>query len=120
WLTGLGVFDERYVRSVVPAQALLLAWLLRGVEPAAARRAVLALYLAGVLVTRGLGPDKVREDWRGAAASVRAANHGRPVLLGGTYVESRSIALVRDPRSAAYLRAPLEYYDAGGRVEVLP
>jgi hypothetical protein len=120
WATGAGVFDARYVIGIVPAQALLLAFGIRGIATAAGRRAVLALYLAAVLLGRGLGAGPEREDWRDAAAAVRAANHGRPVLLGGTFVESRSVALVRDPDHDAYLRAPLDYYDAGGTVAVLP
>ena len=122
WATGIGVFDARYLMGVVPAQALLLAWVLRRFEPAAGRRAVLALYLLLVLVGRWSAPEVVREDWRSAAAAVRAANRGsgRPVLLGGTFVESRSIARVEDPVHASYLRAPLDYYDAGGTARVLP
>ena len=120
WITGIGVFAGRYLMSIVPAQALLLAWLVRGIPSAAGRRAALALYLAIVLVGRGLHPETVFEDWRDAAAAVRAANHGRPVLLDGGLIESRDTALLRDPIHAAYLRAPLDYYDAGGTVALLP
>jgi hypothetical protein len=120
WTTGVGVFDSRYVTSVIPAQALLLAWTLRRLEPAGGRRAVLALYLTAVLVGRGLRPEPARESWRDAAAAVRSANHGRPVLLGGTYIESKSVARDRSPASLAYLAVPLEYYDAGGTVTLLP
>jgi len=118
--TGLGVFHQRFLMSIVPAQALLLARLVRGIEPAGGRRVVLALYLAIILAARGIVPAPVREDWAGAAAALRAANRGRPVLLGGTFVESRSVALVRDPVHEDYLRAPLDYYDAGGKTIVLP
>jgi len=120
WTTGIGVFDPRYLMGVVPAQTLLLAWVLRRFAPAAGRRAVLALYLLLVLVGRWSSPEIVREDWRSAAAAVRAANHGRPVLLGGTFVESRSLARVEDPLHASYLSAPLDYYDAGRTARVLP
>jgi hypothetical protein len=120
WARGVGVFDRRYLMSVVPAQALLIARLIRGIESAGARRVVLSLYLAAMLVARGVSPAPVREDWRAAAAAVRAANRGRPVLLGGTFIESRTVALVRDPVHADYLRAPLDYYDAGGKARVLP
>jgi mannosyltransferase len=118
--TGVVVFAGRYLMSIVPAQAMLLAWLARGIDSAAGRRAALAIYLAIVLVGRGLGPGPVREDWRGAAAAVRAANGGRPVLLDGGFIESRDVGIVRQPAHAAYMRSPLEYYDAGGRVIVLP
>ena len=120
WATGVGVFAGRYLMSIVPAQALLLAWLVRGIASGWARRAAVAVYLAIALVGRGWNLEPVREDWRGAAAAVRAANHGAPVLLGSGFIESRDTAIVRDPAHAAYLRAPLDYYDAGGKVVVLP
>ena len=48
------------------------------------------------------------------------ANGSRPVLLSGTYTESRNVAWVGDPRHAAYMAAPLEHYPAGGPTTVLP
>jgi mannosyltransferase len=120
WATRIGVFFPRYLMSVLPAQALLLAWLVRGIGSAGARRAVLALCLAIVLLGRGIGTDRVRENWKDAAAAVRAANGGRPVLLDPGFVEASHLELVRNPAHADYMRAPLDYYDAGGETLVLP
>ncbi len=117
---GTSVFVPRYMMSVVPAQALLIAWLLRGIQPSSGRSAVLAGYLVILLLARGLKVAHTNEDWRGATAAVSAANGSRPVLLSGTYTESRNLDWVRDPRHAAYMGAPLQYYPAGGPTSVLP
>ena len=118
--TGTSVFVPRYMLCVAPAQALLLAWLLRGVEPPSGRKAVLAGYLVIQVLARGLKVAHTNEDWRAAAVAVRAANAARPVLLSGAYTESRNLAWVEDPRHAAYMGAPLAYYPAGGSTTVLP
>ena len=120
WAIGTSVFVPRYMMSVIPAQALLIAWLLRGIQPVSGRSAVLAGYLVILLLARGLNVAHTNEDWRGSTAAVRAANGSRPVLLSGTYTESRNLAWVRDPRHAAYMAAPLQYYPAGGPTSVLP
>ena len=114
------MFVPRYMMSAIPAQALLIAWLVRGIQPASGRSAVLAGYLVILLLARGLKVAHTNEDWRGAAAAVSAANGSRPVLLSGTYTESRNLDWVRDPRHAAYMGAPLQYYPPGGRTSVLP
>ena len=120
WAAGISLFVPRYMLSVIPAQALLLAWLLRGVQPASGRQAVLAGYLVILLLARGLKVAHTNEDWRAAAAAVAAANGSRPVLLSGTYTESRNLSWVQDPRHAAYMSAPLAYYPPGGPTTVLP
>ncbi len=118
--TGASVFVPRYMMCAVPGQALLMAWLLRGVRPASGQRAVLAGYLIVMLLARGLKVAHSSEDWRGAVAAVGAANGNHPVLLAGTYTESRNVAWVRDARHAAYMGAPLDYYAPGGPAAVLP
>ena len=120
WAFGTSVFVPRYMLCVIPAQTLLIAWLLRGIQPASGRLAVLAGYLVILLLARGLKVAHTNEDWRGATAVVSAANGARPVLLSGTYTESRNLDWVRDPRHAAYMGAPLQYYPAGGPASVLP
>ncbi len=120
WAAGISLFVPRYMLCVIPAQALLLAWLLRGIQPAAGRHAVLAGYLVILLLARGLKVAHTNEDWRDAAAALAAGNGSRPVLLSGTYTESRNLAWVQDRRHAAYMGAPLEYYPAGGPTTVLP
>jgi hypothetical protein len=117
---GTSVFVPRYMMSAIPAQALLIGWLVRGIQPASGRTAVLAGYFVILLLARGLKIAHTNEDWRGATAAVSAANGARPVLLSGTYTESRNLDWVRDPRHAAYMGAPLQYYPAGGPASVLP
>jgi len=97
-----------------------VAWFLRGVRPASGQRAVLAGYLIVVLLARGLKFAHSSEDWRGATAAVGAANGGHPVLLAGTYTESRNLAWVQDAEHSAYMGAPLDYYAAGGPTLLLP
>jgi 4-amino-4-deoxy-L-arabinose transferase-like glycosyltransferase len=118
--TGTSVFVPRYMMCMIPAQALLMAWLLRGVQPPAGERAVIAGYLVILILARGLKVAHTNEDWRTAAAAVSALNGSHPVLLSGTYTESRNLAWVQDTRHAAYMRAPLDYYAPGGPILVLP
>ncbi len=118
---GAAVFVPRYMLCMVPGQALLLAWCLRRVVlPRGGGRAVVVGYLLIQVLARGLKVAHTNEDWRGAAAAVRAVNDGRLVLLSGTYTESRHLPWVQDERHAAYMRAPLDYYPGGGRTQVLP
>lgn len=123
-LSGAAVFETRYLMCAVPAQALLLGWLLRAVEPARGRRLVLGGALALVLVLRGellhRSIPHSREDWRGAVAALNAANGANPVLLSGSFTESRDPDLVKDPAHASYLRAPLDYYPTAAPARVLP
>ncbi len=118
--TGTSVFVPRYMMSMIPGQALLLAWFLRGVQPTSGRRAVIAGYLVILLLARGLKVAHTNEDWRGATAAVSASNGSHPVLLSGTYTESRNLAWVQDGNHATYMRAPLDYYATGGPTVVLP
>jgi len=117
---GTSVFVPRYMMCAIPAQALLIAWVVRGIQPVSGRSAVLAGYLVILLLARGLKVAHTNEDWRGATAAVSAANGSRPVLLSGTYTESRNLEWVVDPRHGAYMGAPLQYYPAGGRTTILP
>ena len=117
---GTSVFVPRYMMCVIPAQALLIAWLLRGVQPASGRTAVLAGYLVILLLARGLKVAHTNEDWRGATAAVRAANGARPVLLSGTYTESRNLDWVAGPEARGVHGRAAHYYPAGGPTTVLP
>ena len=118
--TGTSVFVPRYMMCAIPAQALLMGWLLRSLQPVSARRAVLAGYLVVLLLARGRKVAHTNEDWRGATAAVSASNRTHPVLFSGTFTESRNLAWVQDARHAAYMRAPLDYYPAGRPTVVLP
>jgi hypothetical protein len=118
--TGTSVFVPRYMMCVIPSQALLMAWLLRGIQPGSGRTAVLAGYLVILLLSHGIKVAHTNEDWRGATSAVNEANGSRPVFLSGTFTESRNLAWVQDAKHAAYMGAPLDYYTAGGPTTVLP
>lgn len=121
---GTHMFVQRYLMAAIPAQAILLAWLLGTVLPARGRRVVLGCSLAFVLLQRGGVHDieiaHGRENWRDAVSALNAVNGAGPVFLGGSFVEARSLEIVKDPAHAAYLRAPLDVYPARGPVFVLP
>lgn len=117
---GAPVFVDRYWLCAVPAQVLLMAWGLTRLVPPGSRSAVVGAYLLIMILARGAKVEHTNEDWRAAAAAVRAASEGAPVLLSGTYTESRSVSWVKDELHAAYMRAPLDYYPAGGATRVLP
>jgi hypothetical protein len=121
---GTHFFIHRYLMAAIPAQAILLGWLLGAVRPARGRWAVLGCALAFVLLQRGgvrhMEIAHGREDWRDAVAALNAANGAGPVFLGGSFVEARNLEFVKDPAHAAYLRAPLDVYPARGPVFVLP
>jgi mannosyltransferase len=122
-LSGTNLLVVRYLMGAVPAQALLLGWLLGVAQPARGRRAVLGCSLALVIALRGgvRSPEAHgREDWRSAVSALNAVNADGPVFLGGSFIEARDIGLVRDPAHAAYLRAPLDVYPTRGAVVVLP
>ena len=119
-VTGTSVFVPRYMMCMIPGQALLIGWFLRGVQPTSGRRAVLAGYLVILLIARGLKFAHTSEDWRGVVAAVSASDGSHPVLLSGTYTESRNLDWVEDAKHAAYMRAPLDYYATGGPTVVLP
>ncbi len=105
---------------IVPCQALLLAWVLRRVPPIAWGRAILGGYLAIMMLARGTKVAHSNDDWRGAVAAVAAVNGSHPVILSGSYAESRNVAWVQDGEHAAYMLAPVEYYATGGQTVILP
>ena len=118
--TGTSVFVSRYMLCILPAQALLMAWLVRGFQPVGGRRAILAGYLLIMLLGRGLKVGHTGEDWRGAIAAVDASNGRHPILLAGTYTESRNLEWVRNAEHAEYMRSPLDYYESSGEALILP
>lgn len=122
-LTGTSLFVSRYMLWMIPGQALLLAWALSRIRPIGGRVAAVALvagYLFVMFLARGLNTTHTNEDWRGAVAALNAINGGHPVLLSGTYTESRNLDWLRTGKHAAYMRAPLDYYSAAGPAVVLP
>jgi Dolichyl-phosphate-mannose-protein mannosyltransferase len=122
--TGTSVFVQRYMMCTMPGLALLIAWLVRTVQPIGGRRAIGAGYLLIMLVTLGgfsrLTYGKERGDWAHTVAAIRATNGSHPVLMSGLYIEAQNLAWVRDPRHISYMRAPLDFYPTGGTIIILP
>lgn len=54
------MFVARYMLCILPAQALLVAWFLRGILPRGGRRAVLAGYLVIMLLGRAVAALRTR------------------------------------------------------------
>lgn len=120
--TGTSVFVSRYMLWMIPGQALLMAWALRGLklEPVRSRLAVVAGSLILIALARGQNVTHTNEDWRGAVAAMNAVNGDHPALLSGTYTESRTLDWLRSGPHADFLGAPLAYYPAAGPVIPLP
>ncbi|MFY9551331.1 MAG: glycosyltransferase family 39 protein [Thermoanaerobaculia bacterium] len=119
-VTGTSVFVSRYMMCMIPGQALLMAWFLRGVLPTRGQRAVVPGYLLILFLARGLKIAHTGEDWRGAVAALNVINGSHPVLMSGTYTESRNLDWVQDGKHVAYMRAPLDFYATAGRAVILP
>jgi mannosyltransferase len=123
-IAGTPVFEGRYLLATAAPWAVLLGGLLAGLKPAGAGRLALAGALVLALVLRGepgrLAIAHGREDWRGALDAVRSAAPGAPVLLAGSFAESRDLTLVGDPRHQDYLVAPVRTYAPGTMVRALP
>jgi len=117
---GTSVFVSRYILWMIPGQALLMAWVLRGLQPVRSRVAVVAGYLVLMALARGRNVTHTNEDWRGAVAAMNAVNGDHPALLSGTYTESRTLDWLRSGPHADFLGAPLDYYPAAGPVIPLP
>jgi Dolichyl-phosphate-mannose-protein mannosyltransferase len=118
--TGTSLFVSRYMLWMIPGQALLMAWALRGLRPVRSRLAVVAGYLILMALARGQNVMHTNEDWRGAVAAMNAVNGNHPALLSGTYTESRTLDWLRSGKHADYMRAPLDYYPAAGPAILLP
>jgi uncharacterized membrane protein len=119
-LTPIHVASGRYAISAAPAGALLLAWIVRSVNPSVARRIVLVM-LAIVAVVTETHILKEDEDWRGAISVTRPlTDQTTLVLLHPALIESAHLELFEDPVWRSYLLAPISYYPLSGRVALLP
>jgi len=124
WALATPVFEGRYLLETAPAWAALLGAALARLEPAGggpitlAGALVLELLLRGELGSRRIGHG--REDWREAVAAIGRAAPDGPVLLAGSFAESRDPALAADPRHQEYLVEPVRYYAPRAAVAALP
>ena len=135
---GLKAFTGRYFVMVVPALSLGLGSLLSRIEPARARRIVVATVLAAGLVTgvttKHLQPQLhygpiqslsgspgVEWNWRHLATVVnQVGGSDQDVLMDAGFAEGNSIQWLRDPRKAEWLLAPSFFYPISGRLFPVP
>jgi 4-amino-4-deoxy-L-arabinose transferase-like glycosyltransferase len=119
-LTEVKFLQSRYAFSAAPALAILGAWVVASLEPAAMRRIIAGLFAilaAASFVTRFRGD----EDWRGAMAVVAQVSEPGTVILGHPgLVESQQVDWLTDPERASYLLAPFTAYPVAGDVIAMP
>jgi mannosyltransferase len=121
---SIQLFVPRYMISYTPALALLFGCLLRSAEPAAARRAMALVVVAGVIASFAFfrGFRHHDEDWRGVLACIgKTAREGNmPVFIATYFVEGRDPRALSDPRLHEALFAPELVYPPGVPVTHLP
>jgi len=111
-------FLARYAMGAIPGLSLLVATLLRSVEPARMRRmAALAILCAALL--KSFGVSRHFEDWRGAANEASKYT-GAPVLVRSGTIESRDVSWLVNPDTRDYMIAPFTYYHVDADVIPLP
>lgn len=126
-LTPFETFVPRYFLTAVPALALLIGWIVRSLEPARARIIVgTAIVLVSIISFGKIPVNQLAslqgEDWRSAAALVRAAgiSQSTPVLIRVGLIESARVRwdINVDPDSP--LLSPISKYPVPGRVVLVP
>jgi mannosyltransferase len=123
FFTDLRLFVPRYLSSSMPAQALLLGRMVSSIRSDGARKfllvalAVIAIFTGGKLAFVSHGS----ENWRVVMQTVRQeAGEESPVLLVGGFVESKSFAVLQDPKLREVLFAPELKYGEPKRAIHLP
>jgi uncharacterized membrane protein len=126
-LTLFEVFVPRYFLTAVPALALLIAWMVRSLNPARARIIIAATVAAAAVITFPGGllhptaPVK-EEDWRSAAALVKAAgiSESTPVLVRVGLIDTAKITWDLNIGRDSPLLSPISKYSFPGRIILLP
>jgi mannosyltransferase len=125
--TPFETFVPRYFLTAVPALALLIGWMVRSLEPARARIVVAtAITVISIVSFRGglLHPSKSvhEEDWRSAAALVRAAGiaEDTPVLIRVGLIDSVKVRWDLNIDHDSPLLSPISKYPLPGRIVLLP
>jgi mannosyltransferase len=120
--TSSDVLLPRYLSSVLPAVALLLAVAVTRLGPSWAHLLVAAALALTVLDQRGPVTTHTGEDWRAAAEAERllVESPDTPVLLFSGLIEADQPDWLEDPERASYLSAPAAGYPLDGRVLALP
>ncbi len=120
YVVSTKVFLPRYWSSAAAGLALLIAWAVRGFEPARARILIVLAIAGCTLLIDGGVRLRVRhnsENWRDAMAAERAyAAPDTPVLVRSGFVEAANPSFFRNPKNADINMAALIRYPAAGRV----
>jgi 4-amino-4-deoxy-L-arabinose transferase-like glycosyltransferase len=113
FLSDLRLFVPRYLSSSMPAQALLLGGLVSSIRSDGVRKFLLIALAGTAIFTEGklAFVSHGNENWPVVMQTVRQeAGEESPVLLVGGFVESKSFAVIHDPKLREVLFAPeLEY-----------
>ena len=118
--TPIRLLAAYYVLPSMLAGAALLAWAIRMIEPAFARRLIAAVLAILAVLSYG-SPLMAGEDWRGAALYVSAhASQSTVVLVHPALVESAQLSWLSNPEQRSYLLSPLSYYPMPGQIVLLP
>ena len=124
-LTSIQVFVPRYYFPAAAAQALVIAVGLRSIFPARLRLlATIAIVLAAMFSLAGadLSYFPHGEDWRGAAAAMRAAHLGdrTPVLVRVGLIETRKVTWDDNIDRDSPFLAPFVKYPVPGHLLLAP
>jgi uncharacterized membrane protein len=118
-LTSAQVIQVRYTLAAAPSAVLLIAYGLRAVRPAGARR-ILAMTIA-MFAVLGLSRLHHSVDWRGSLAVAReVATEDSLLVLQPGFTESNQPEWRVDEEKRSFLAAPLSAYPLAGDVVILP
>jgi len=125
--TPFEVFVPRYFLTAVPALALWIGWIVRSLEPPRARIIVGAVMVLASITTFGAihwhqSASTHGEDWRSAAAVVKAAgiSESTPVLIRVGLIESANIRWDLNIDHDSPLLSPISKYPVPGRIVLVP
>lgn len=123
-LTPFETFVPRYFLTGVPALSLLVGWMIRGLEPSRARVIVATtIALTSGFSFRGNFSHSIhQEDWKSAAALVRAANisDSTPLLIHPGLIESARVQWNLNIDQDSPLLSPISKYPFPGRIVLVP
>jgi hypothetical protein len=118
--TSIHLFEARYILMATPAAVLLLAAVLRSIDPRGARSIIVVL-IALFSLAASVHLTKVGEDWRWGAAEVNARGTDNSViLLQAGLIESEQLDWFSDPERTSYLEAPASYYHFNAPILPVP
>ncbi len=115
------VFLDRYLLGAAPGFAVLLAMMLRSVEPPRTRSLLVVVMLV-VSTLMGASTRHSEQDLRAVSAAVRDAGpaDSTPILANFGFIESTQLERLEEPVFRSFVLAPLACYPVKGTVFPLP